>query len=84
MSVTGVRSTVTTAHMTKVELARVWADHYGYTTTVRDAGWIRDPQGRAIVQGWAAFADKLASRGFIRVGKGIDWRRTGETPRIAV
>jgi hypothetical protein len=70
-----------TWHMSEVELAHVWADHFGYTG--RPGGWIYSPAGRPVAHGWAALARELSSRGWIREGSGINWRACGERPTIA-
>lgn len=71
-----------TWEMSRIDLARTFAAVHGYTTTVADGGWIRRPDGTAVAQGWAAFADRLAARGWIREGIGIDWARAGQTPTL--
>lgn len=71
--ITGVRSRVPTWEMRPVELARVFADHYGYRTS--SGGWIYDPEGHPVAHGWQSFADTLAARGWIVEGKGIAWTR---------
>ena len=77
-SVYGVRTTVLTSRMTAVELARVFADHYGYGThrggTLSQGGWIYDKLGRPIEQGWVSFASYLERLGYIKVGVGVLWR----------
>lgn len=65
--------TKATWQMTGVELAKVYAAHRGYYT--REGGWVYTAAGRPVVQGWAAFAERLAVHGQIRVGKGINWQR---------
>ena len=72
-----------TWEMSRVELARVFAEHYGYATTVADGGWIRRPDGTAVAQGWKSFADRIAARGWIREGVGVDWARAGQTPTLS-
>jgi hypothetical protein len=67
--------------MTAVELARVFADHFGYTTSPR-SNWVYDPAGRPVACGWHEFAARLQTRGWIRVGVGVNWRRAGESPRL--
>jgi hypothetical protein len=67
----GVRG-VATSQMTDVELARTWAAHYGYTG--RAGGWIYDPSGMPVLQGWDLFAQLLIKFGYITVGVGINWR----------
>lgn len=75
-------ATTPTWEMTRIDLARTFAAVHGYTTTVADGGWIRRPDGTAVAQGWAAFADRLAARGWIREGVGVDWARAGRTPTL--
>lgn len=67
-----VRSTVSTSQMTRVELARVVADHLGWTAA--EGGWIYEAQpSGAIVQGWETLAELLGWRGWIVQGKGVAW-----------
>lgn len=67
-----VRANVLTSQMTSVELARVFADHFGWTAA--DGGWIYEAQpSGAIVQGWTTLADMLIWRGWIVEGKGVMW-----------
>ena len=82
MRTPGVRSTVSTAAMTTTELARVFANVHGFTTAVGRGGWIDAPDGRPVIQGWAAFAGLLLERRWIRPGIGIDWQRAGDAPRL--
>lgn len=66
-----------TWQMTAVELAWTVARHFG---------WQLDADGRVTVDGtpvcatWEALADLLTRRGWITVGRGIDWRAIGERP----
>jgi hypothetical protein len=69
-----------TWQMSATELARVWADHFGYEG--RPGGWIYDPRGRPVAHGWDEFTARLQRRGFIVRGQGINWRASGETPRF--
>jgi hypothetical protein len=69
-----VRRTVSTSQMTDVELAAVWAEHYGWKGL--DGGWIADDLGIPVVQGWADLTRWLTDLGFIEVGKGVMWRAT--------
>lgn len=62
-----------TTRMTREELARTWADHYGLTG--RTGGWIY-LDATPIVHGWTALADYLTGRGLIREGVGIEWTAT--------
>jgi hypothetical protein len=64
--------TKATWQMTAEELAKIYGAQRGYSS--REGGWIYNAAGRPVVQGWSAFADRLAARGRIRVGKGINWR----------
>lgn len=76
----GVRRSVPTWRMRAVELAREFAAHYGWT--VRAGGWIYDGRGRPVAQGWDTLAGKLAGRGWIIEGVGINWRGAGERPAL--
>jgi hypothetical protein len=69
----GVRTTVLTSQMTAVELARVFADHYGYGVRPR-SNWIYDKLGRPVEDGWVSFASYLERLGYIKVGVGVLWR----------
>lgn len=69
-----------TWRMSASQLARVFADHFGFTG--RKGGWIYSPAGRPVAHGWDSFAARLAARGWIKPGVGIDWRRAGEAPRL--
>lgn len=69
-----------TWQMSAVDLARVFARHFGWTG--RPGGWIYTTDGRPICQGWDNLAEALTSRGWIRVGAGVDWRAAGENPRL--
>lgn len=74
--------------MSAVELARVWAEQFGYRGN--SGGWIGYDNARGgwvpVAHGWSAFAALLARRNYVAVGQGVDWRRTylalGETPRL--
>lgn len=83
-SITGVRSSVLTSRMTEVELARIFADHYGYGThrggTNSQGGWIYDKLGRPIEHGWVSFARYLAQLGYIKEGVGVLWRHADLRP----
>lgn len=73
----GVRRNVLTSRMTEVELARIFADHYGYgvrTTGIVKSNWIYDQLGRPIECGWVSFAKYLTQLGYIKVGVGVLWR----------
>ena len=70
--------TKSTSQMNAIELARVWAEHFGYTA--RTGGWIYRPDGTPVVQGWDMLAKVLTSRKFVVVGQGINWRASGERP----
>ena len=69
-----LESTKTTNRMTSVELAKVFAATRGYYS--QEGGWIYDRHDQPIIQGWQAFARMLQASGSIRVGTGINWRRT--------
>ena len=62
-----------TSQMTAVELARVVAENKGWKSAA--GGYIKDGTGRTLAHGWAALADRLATTGLIRVGRGINWQR---------
>lgn len=64
---------VPTWKMTPVELAKVWAEHYGY---LRCGNWISRPDMVAVAGGYEELAVKLTAKGFIKEGVGIDWRRS--------
>lgn len=72
-------STRPTWRMTRVELARVFAEHFGWTVR---GNWIRDERGVAVAVGWDMVADRLAARGWIAEGVGVNWRRAGASPRL--
>lgn len=80
--ISGVRSTVPTWEMTNVELARVWADHYGYGVRPR-SNWIYGPTGRPVRAGWEAFAALLVSIGYVVPERGIDWQLTWRLPHMS-
>lgn len=66
----------------KIALARIFAEHFGWTRT---GNWISIPMPsgpRAVACGWEHLADRLIKHGFITVGVGINWRKAGETPRL--
>lgn len=79
----GVRA-ISTSQMTAVELAKCWAQHFGYYGGT--GGWIYRPQDdKNVVQGWELFAEILQQRGYIEVGVGIHWRTERgpvENPKI--
>lgn len=55
----------------------------------RDGGWIYNPAGKPVVQGWDSFAKWLIRKGWITPGVGIDWlksdpQRLAEERRQAV
>jgi hypothetical protein len=66
--------------MSRQELAKVFAEHFGFTG--RLGGWIYSPTGQPITQGWDSFASKLQQRGWIIQGTGINWRAAGEAPKL--
>lgn len=70
--IAGVRTTIPTWEMTRVELARVWADHFGYGVRPR-SNWIYTPTGIPVRPGWEAFADLLVQLGYITPERGIHW-----------
>jgi hypothetical protein len=73
-------ATVPTWEATRVDLARRFATVHGYTA--RSGGWIYRPDGVPVAHGWAAFADRLVARGWIREGVGIDWARAALNPNL--
>lgn len=75
----GVRN-IATWQMNRTELARTVAHHFGYAA--RSGGWIYRPNGTPVTQGWDSFADMLETRGYIIVGKGINWRPMGQQLRL--
>lgn len=78
---TSIRKSVPTWRMAPVELARVFADHFGWAG--RSGGWIYDQNGRPVAHGWASLASRLAALGWIQRGVGVNWRLAGETPRLS-
>jgi hypothetical protein len=81
-----------TSRMTKEELAKVWAEHFGMKgapggwiyTDIKETGlsWGLGWTGKPIAHGWGDLANALIRTGCIEVGVGIDWRRTGEKPLV--
>ena len=63
-----------TSQMTAEELAKVWAANRGYYS--QEGGWIYSSDGTPVIQGWHAFARRLINHGDIRVGTGLNWRRS--------
>jgi hypothetical protein len=63
-----------TWQMSRRELAKVVAAHFGYYGKV--GGWIYQPNGRPVAHGWDAFATRLGAR--IVEGQGVNWRAMGE------
>lgn len=70
---------VGTWQMTPVELAKVWAEHYGY---LRCGQWISRPDKVAVAEGYGELANKLLAKRYIVEGVGIDWRRSARNPRL--
>lgn len=68
-----------TWQMTAPELARVVADHLGWTG--RKGGWIYNAAGRPIAHGWTELASIMTTRGWITVGTGINWSLIGDGRR---
>jgi hypothetical protein len=60
-----------TSQMSRVEMARVVAEHKGYLTG--PGGWIYTSQGRPVCHGYGALAKRLGSA--LMLGRGIDWTR---------
>ena len=50
-----------TPHRDKVRAAKAWAKRNGFAGRV--GGWIYDPSGRPVTQGWFGFASILVTRG---------------------
>lgn len=73
MGITGVRATVATWAMTRVELGRVFADAHGYRTVPR-SNWVYSAAGDPVCAGWEEFAAGVECLGYIKVGRGIDWQ----------
>jgi hypothetical protein len=69
---TRIPVTISTGRMTAEQLARVWADHFGYQA--KAGGWIYDDRGRPVVQGWDGFVRRLVVRAYIQPGTGVNWR----------
>lgn len=59
------------SRMSRIELARVVAEHRGLVTS--SGGWLYTPNGRPVCHGYAAFARMLGDA--LVEGRGIDWRR---------
>lgn len=81
-TITGVRSTVPTWEMTNVELARVWADHFGYGVRPR-SNWVYTPSGVPVRPGWESFAELLVRLGYIVPNRGVDWMHAHRVPHAA-
>lgn len=56
---------------TVVELAKVYADSYGYEMR---GGWVYGPDGARVHRGWAAFAEQLEQDKTIEPGRGFRHR----------
>lgn len=74
------RTTKASWDMNKVELAKIFAEHFGFTGKL--GGWIYSPAGQPVAHGWDQFASRIARRGWIKTGSGINWRGAGETPKL--
>ena len=65
---------------TKIDAARVVADHLGWV--VAPGGYIKRADGTTVAQGWNATAARVANRGLIaktaRGGFQIDWRKVAK------
>lgn len=79
--ITGVRDRPTW-ELTTVELARVWADHYGYGVRPR-SNWIYTPHGSPVRPGWEAFAELLVQLGYVVPERGIHWQLAWTRPHLA-
>lgn len=51
--------------------ARAWAKEHGYSG--RGGGWIDNPSGHIVCQGWSTFAGRLERNGDIRLIDGTWW-----------
>jgi hypothetical protein len=51
--------------------AKAWAKEFGYEG--RAGGWIYNPSGRTVTQGWGSFADTLRRQGKIAQGSDGLW-----------
>lgn len=63
-----------TSQQDKIALAKQFARERGYEG--RTGGWVYNAAGAPVAQGWAAFADRLVAKGWIVLGKGIDWPKS--------
>ena len=68
-------STKPTWRMSTVELARVVADHRGWTLT---GAWLRDEEHRNVGLGWSMVAEEMVLLGWIKAGSGVNWRKASE------
>lgn len=80
MTATPVRSRCTrpTWKMTAPELARVVAEHKGFTL---NGNAVRDNRGRFLGWGWDTIAEQMTRRGWIATGHGVNWRRIDQDTR---
>jgi hypothetical protein len=79
-SVARLLRTKATSQMTAEELAKVWAAQRGFYS--QEGGWVYDPSGEPVKQGWYAFAHYLAFLGHIKVGRGINWAKSQHLPEV--
>lgn len=75
-----------TTQQTRVELARVWADHFGYVV-LYGSNWIYSPINGlgyrdAIACGWEELAAALERSDWIKEGVGVNWRLCGSVPSV--
>ena len=65
-----------TWRMTRIELAKVWAEHTGIHSHRNGGGWLYFPRSdRPYVQGWERLADQLEASGLLVVGRGLNWSK---------
>jgi hypothetical protein len=67
--------------MTEAELARVVAKHFGWEG--RKGGWVYDDRGVPVAHGWSELGQRMASRGWIKEGVGVNWITIPLTPRMS-
>ncbi len=70
----------TTWNMTALELAWTVAAHYRWQ--LDKAGQVVTAEGQTICPSWDHLAGLLIRRGWVVVGRGIDWRAIGERPDV--
>jgi hypothetical protein len=65
------RKTGTDAFSGRSKAAKAWAKLHGYEG--REGGWIYNPSGHTVTQGWASFASICARQGRIAPGSDGAW-----------